>query len=129
MKIKTLSLILALMTLLCSMIIPASAEEETQTHEHIEIYIENKEISEEIKEKINVFYLNGGEEQEGVATYGLTCTLFGHNLESTSVTKITHKVRTTSPRCLQKKYKYESCTRCDYEASTLTSQKYIVCCS
>ena len=123
--IKIISLILALTTLLCAMIIPTSAAE---THEHIDIYIENENISEETKEKIIAFYSNGGEEKDSTATYGLTCTLFGHKLESTLVTKITHEVRTTSPRCLQKKYNYESCTRCDYEASTLVSQMYIACC-
>ena len=124
---KLLSLILALATLLCAVIIPANAAE-ADTHEHIEIIIENEDISEETKEKIIAFYTNGGEEQEGVATYGLTCTLFGHKLESSAVSTITHKVRTTSPRCLKKTYNYESCTRCDYEESTLILQEYIACC-
>ncbi|MBQ8182670.1 MAG: hypothetical protein IJ025_02065 [Clostridia bacterium] len=127
---RILSLILALTTLLCMAIIPTNAAEaDTETHEHVEIIIENEDISAETKEKIMAFYSNGGEEQEGIATYGLTCTLLGHKLESSVVYKITHKVRTTSPRCLKKTYNYESCTRCDYEESTLASQKYIVCCS
>ena len=86
-------------------------------------------IWKETKEKIIAFYSNGGEECEPTATYGLTCTLFGHKLESSAVTKITHKARATSPRCLKKKYDYQTCTRCDYEKSTLVSQTYIVCCS
>ncbi|MBE6800255.1 MAG: hypothetical protein E7529_03525 [Ruminococcaceae bacterium] len=124
---KLLSLILALATLLCAVIIPANAAE-ADTNEHIEIYIENEDISEETKEKIIAFYTNGGEEQEGVATYGLTCTLFGHKLESTTVSTVTHKVRSTAPRCLEKIYDYEACTRCDYEESTLKVQEYIYCC-
>ncbi len=128
MKIKKLlSFILALATLLCAIIIPANAAE-ANTNEHIEIIIENENISEETKEKIITFYSNGGEEKDGVATYGLTCTLLGHKLESSVVTTVTHKVRTTSPRCLKKTYTYESCTRCDYENSTLISQMYISCC-
>ncbi len=128
MKIKKVfSLILALATLLCAVIIPANAAE-AETHEHIEIYIENDNISEETREKIIAFYTNGGEEKEGVATYGLTCTLFGHKLESSTISSINHKVRSTSPRCLKKTYDYECCTRCDYESSTLISQKYISCC-
>ena len=74
---KLLSLMLALATLICAVIIPANAAE-ADANEHIEIYIENEDISEETKEKIIAFYTNGGEEKEGVATYGLTCTLFGH---------------------------------------------------
>ena len=124
---KLLSLILALATLLCAVVIPANAAE-AETHEQIEIYIENENLSEETKAKIVAFYTNGGEEKEGIATYGLTCTLLGHKLESSTVATITHKVRTTSPRCLKKYYNYESCTRCDYENSTLVSQKYIACC-
>ena len=128
MKTKRIfSLILALATLLCAVIIPANAAE-ADTHEHIEIYIENENISEEAREKIIAFYTNGGEEKEGIATYGLTCTLLGHKIESSTVTTITHKVRSTSPRCLKKIYDYESCTRCDYESSVLASQIYISCC-
>ena len=124
---KVFSLILALATLLCAVIIPANAAE-AETLEHIEIYIENDNISEETREKIIAFYTNGGEEKEGVATYGLTCTLFGHKLESSTVATVTHKVRSSDPRCLKKTYSYESCTRCDYENSTLLSSFYISCC-
>ena len=124
---KFFSLILALATLLCAVIIPANAAE-TETDEHIEIIIENENISEETREKIIAFYSDGGEEKEGIATYGLTCTLFGHKIESTTISTVTHKVRSTAPRCLKKVYDYEACTRCDYEESTLKSQQYIACC-
>lgn len=128
MKIKKVfSLILAITTLLCAVVIPANAAE-ADTHEHIEVIIENQDVSEETKEKIIAFYTNGGEESEGIATYGLTCTLFGHKLETSTVKTVTHKARSTAPRCLQKTYHYESCTRCDYESSTLTNQTYISCC-
>lgn len=124
---KVFSLILAVSTLFCAVVIPANATE-AETHEHIEIYIENENISEETEAKIIAFYTNGGEETEDVATYGLTCTLLGHKLESSIVRTITHKVRSTSPRCLQKTYNYKSCTRCDYEESSLVAQEYITCC-
>ena len=124
---KVFSLILALATLLCAVIVPANATE-TETHDHIDVYIENENISEETREKIIAFYANGIEQNEGISTYGLTCTLLGHKLESSTVSTITHKVSSTAPRCLRKKYNYESCTRCDYENSTLISQQYIHCC-
>lgn len=128
MKIKKVfSLILALATLLCAVVIPVNATE-AETYEHIIIIIENEDISEKTRERIIAFYSKGGEEKEGVATYGLTCTLFGHKLETSAVTTVTHKVRSSSPRCLKKIYNYESCTRCDYENSTLKSQEYIACC-
>ena len=124
---KILSLILAVSMLACIFIMPAKAAE-AEVEEHIEIVIENEDISEETREKIMAFYANGGEEKEGIATYGLTCTLLGHKLETTQVAKITHKVRTSSPRCLEKRYNYSTCTRCDYEESVLVSNAYIVCC-
>lgn len=124
---KFLALVLAFATLLCAVAIPANAKE-TDTHEDMVIIIDNEDICEETKEKIIAFYSNGGEEKEGIATYGITCTLFGHKLESSIVRTINHKARSTSPRCLQRTYNYESCTRCDYETSTLIGQTYIACC-
>lgn len=127
MKTKLLSIILAFAILGCIFVMPANAAE-NETHEHIEIIIVNEDVSEETKEKAIAFYTNGGDEKEGVATYGLTCTLLGHKLESTKVYKITHEVRTSAPRCLRKTYDYSTCTRCDYEESVLVSSIYIDCC-
>lgn len=124
---KILSLILAIAMLACMCIMPANAAE-TEADEHIEIIIVNQNISEETKAKAIAFYTNGGEEQDGTTTYGLTCTLLGHKIESTRVYKINHEVRTTSPRCLKKSYDYNACTRCDFEESVLVSSTYIVCC-
>lgn len=79
----------------------------------------------EIQERI-IADLTG--EDDGAAAYGLTCTLFGHKLETGTTTTVTHKVNSTSPRCLQKTYSYEICSRCDYSEYTLLSSKYISCC-
>lgn len=124
---KVLSIILAITILTCLFVIPANAKG-TQIDEHIEIIIYNEDISDETKEKIISFYTNGGEEKDGISTYGLTCTLLGHKLETTIVSKTTHKVRSTSPRCLKKTYDYSTCTRCDYEESVLIGNEYISCC-
>lgn len=129
MKIKKiLALALTVAMLFCTFIMPTNAAE-TAVDENIEIIIENENISEETKAKIIAFYANEEEHTEDSATYGLTCTLLGHNLETSVVYKITHKARTTSPRCLKKTYDYGACTRCDYEESILLSSVYIVCCS
>lgn len=124
---KLLSLVLAIVIINCMFIIPTNAAE-TETQEHFEIIIVNENISEETREKAIAFYTNGGDEEDGTATYGLTCTLLGHKLETTEVYKITHKVRSTAPRCLKKTYDYSTCTRCDYEESVLLSSLYIACC-
>lgn len=124
---KILSLILAIAMLVCVFIIPVNAAE-AETQGHIEIIFVNQNISEKTKEKAIAFYTNGGEEKNGTATYGLTCTLLGHKLESSRVYSINHEVRSTSPRCLKKTYDYAACTRCDYEESVLVGEQYIFCC-
>ena len=128
MKIKrTLALALTVALLLCAFIIPTNATE-TTLDENTVIIIANENISDGTKAKIMAYYANEDEHNNDSVTYGLTCTLLGHKLETSVVYKITHKARTTSPRCLKKTYDYEACTRCDYEKSTLGSSVYIVCC-
>lgn len=128
MKLKRLlALALTVTMLLCAFVMPTNATE-TAIDENTVIIIENENISEETKAKIIAYYINEEEHNNDPTTYGLTCTLFGHKLESSTVTTITHKARTKSPRCLEKTYNYDSCTRCDYEESILLSSIYIVCC-
>ena len=85
--------------------------------------------SEEAKAKIHAHFCGECDEAVSAETRGLTCTLFGHKLETGSTTTITHKVRTTAPRCLEEIYTYEICSRCDYESYLLASSAYIYCCS
>lgn len=125
---KVISLILSLCFILSLGVFPASAEEAVETSD-VTIIIHNEDISEETKEKLIAFYSDPEAQANDTATYGLTCTLFGHKLESTTTSVITHKVRTTVPRCQKKTYNYEACTRCDYENSTLYSTTYIDCCA
>lgn len=125
---KVVALILSLCFILSLGVIPTSAEEAVENND-VTIIIHNEDISEETKEKLIAFYSDPESHNDTAATYGLTCTLFGHKLESTTLTTITHKVRTTAPRCQQKMYDYEACTRCDYENSTLIGNTYINCCA
>ena len=130
MKIKNLFAILLVFSLLiCTFVIPTSAKETTTNNENVEIIIID-EVSEETKIKIQRYFADGELSADAsTSTYGLTCTLFGHKIESTAVATITHKVRATSPRCKKETYYYEACTRCGYEDSTLMSTEYIICCS
>ncbi len=88
------------------------------------IYEEN--TPDYIKEKIAADFTG---ETSDVAVAGLTCTLFGHNLDTGTVTTITHKVSATAPRCLDETFNYEICSRCDYSNYTRISMGYIYCCS
>ena len=122
---KLLSVILAISMLACMFIFPANAEEN-----HIEIIFEEG-TPEDVKERVTEYLLaiERGENPDETATYGLVCDIFGHDygdLRTTSI--ITHEVRATSPRCLKKTYKYETCSRCDTVDITLLSSQYIVCC-
>ncbi len=127
---RFLSLLLTLAVLIGLFAIPTSAVEEPEVvTEEIEIFIENEDISEETRAKIIAYYSDPNHEDDGIATCGLTCTLFGHKLENSTVRSVTHKARSTAPRCLEKTYDYDACTRCDYETSTLLSSTYIFCCS
>ena len=130
MKIKSFFAILLVITLLaCTCILPASAKETTEKKTNVEIII-NDEVSVETKAKIEKYFATGEPAtDDGVITYGLTCTLLGHKLENSIVDVVTHKVRTTSPRCVRKTYTYQACTRCDYEISELIDTEYIVCCA
>ena len=120
-------LVLTLFT--CTFAMPVSAKNTTTKNNDVEIVIHD-EVSEETKAKIEKYFADGEPTtNDGNSTYGLTCTLLGHKLENTSVETITHKVRSTSPRCLKKTYAYSACTRCDYETSELVKSTYIVCCS
>ena len=61
-------------------------------------------------------------------TYGLWCTLFGHELIESKVGVITHKVRTYAPRCKEELYDVTICERCDYQTQMLSGTSYINCC-
>ena len=128
MKIKNLFAILLALTLLAStFVLPTSAKD--RTNNNVEIII-NDDVSEETKAKIEKHFENGEPVNvNNITTYGLTCTLLGHKIEGTIVATTTHKIRSTSPRCLKRTYKYEACTRCDYETSELIDTEYIICCS
>ena len=130
MKIKNIfAILLAIALLTCTFAVPVSAKEPTAKNTNVEIIIKD-EVSEETKAKIERYFADGEPAaDDGATTYGLTCTLFGHKLETSIVTTIKHKVRTTSPRCQETTYKYEACTRCDYETSDHLKTSYIICCS
>ncbi len=125
---RILALALTVAMLFCAFIMPTNAAE-TTVDENTVIIIENENISEETKAKIIAYYTNEEEHNDDSSTYGLTCTLFGHKLETSKVYQINHKVRTTAPRCLKKTYDYGACTRCDYEESVLLTSIYISCCA
>lgn len=124
---KALSMLLAIITLISLTVLPASAEVGGEKDE-IEVIIHDESLDEETKAKIVKFYTNP-EAQDNTSTYGLTCNLLGHKYEYTDVVTITHKARTTAPRCLKRTYDHGVCSRCNAQVNTLIGSVYITCCA
>lgn len=64
---------------------------------------------------------------DGASTYAW-CWLTGHTIVTENVTEIQHKVRDLSPRCIQRIYSVETCTKCDHLEETLIAENLIACC-
>lgn len=127
MKLKRfISCALALIIAVCSFYTIAFADNNVENGENITVEFHN-EISNEAKERVIAHFC--GEDENAVSTRGLTCTLFGHKLETGSTSVVTHKVNSTAPRCLRETYNYEICSRCDYSEYTFLYSEYIYCCS
>lgn len=126
---KIIALILVVVSVFSIMSISAYAEDSTENTVTVIVneteFVFDADTTEVFRNKFIAHYFN---HDDGAATYGLTCTLFGHKLESSVITTITHKVRTTSPKCLQETYNTETCSRCDYTNATLINSIYISCC-
>jgi hypothetical protein len=58
----------------------------------------------------------------------IICTLFGHDLSTTTVTATHHKAKPHEPRCLMEVYHVTACSRCNYTDPELVGSVFIVCC-
>lgn len=127
---KIIALVLVVVSLFSVMSISVYAEDANESTVTVTVnktvFIFDANTTEEFRSKAIAHYFN--HDDEIAATYGLICTLFGHKLESSVVTTITHKVSATAPRCLRETYEMEVCSRCDYTNPILISSSYISCC-
>lgn len=126
---KTLALIMSVALLLGVMSISASADDASENitvNDGQTVFIFENGVSSEMQSRFIADYYNL--DDDSAETYGLTCTLFGHDLGTSNVSTVTHKVRATSPRCLKEYFTFEACSRCDYSNSTLLHSEYISCC-
>lgn len=126
---KIIALILVIVSIFSVTSISVYAEDTNENKITVTVneveFIFDANTSEEHRNKVIAHYFDHGED---VAAYGLTCTLFGHKIESSVVVEITHKAKATDPRCLEKTYNAETCSRCDYTKATLLGSTYISCC-
>ncbi len=127
---KIIALILVVVSVFGVMSISGYAEDANENTVTVIVneteFIFDANTSEDFRNKAISHYFNHN--NDGAAAYGLTCTLFGHKIESSVVSVVTHKVRATDPKCLRETYNAETCSRCDYTNSTLLSSSYITCC-
>lgn len=113
--------------LICSLSFQVASASDFETEKestYIE-FIHEEGISDELKTKIENHLLGKSTPE----TRGWMCGVLGHSLVTTTSTKITHKVNSTEPRCLEETYEVQACERCDYTTSTLIASDYIYCCS
>lgn len=111
----------------------ASASGETGVYEYeinnveYTVEFEDENISPEKMEMIAESLL--GLRDESVQTYGLGCTLFGHDWVTKTVYVTEHKVYATAPRCLKHTYHVTYCEDCDKtKEEKLVSSAYVDCC-
>lgn len=127
---KRTTLIILVLALVMSFCIHASAE----TSEGVIIKINNTDIifdanstlTHEEKQIVAEYLVNGNPDTQ---TYGLICTLFGHQETTEIVTTVTHCVRATIPRCLEEDWELIVCSRCEtLIEETRIGYSYIDCC-
>lgn len=122
---------LILMTALCVVASAESTGNNTYTFEtedaHYTVTFESNNLSEEQQSRVAEGLVFGKE--DSAVTYGLGCTLFGHDYVYDTVYVITHKVRTTHPRCKQAIYDVTTCEDCDFYEETLIKTQFVDCCA
>lgn len=128
--IRVLAFLLVIITVL-TVVASATGENtttytyETEDAEYTVIF-SNSSMSQEKQEAIAQKLI--GLDDSSVQTYGLGCTLFGHDYLYDRVHVVTHKVYSTSPRCKRQTYDITYCEDCDYYEEKLVAVTYIVCC-
>lgn len=110
-----------------------SASNETGVYEYeinnveYTVEFEDKSISPDTMEMIAESIL--GLRDDYAQTYGLGCTLFGHDWVTKTVFVTEHKVYATIPRCLRHTYHVTYCEDCDKtKEETLFSTTLVNCC-
>ncbi len=130
---KTISILMSLLILMSTMCIWAtatSASNNTYTYE-TEYAVYTVEFTDDnltTEEQEFIAAKLTGIEYNSASPANILCDIFGHDYKYSSANVITHKVRTSAPRCKQQTYEVTYCEDCDYTEQTLISTTYIDCC-
>lgn len=130
---KTIRVLAFLLIIMTSLTIVASAfgentttyTYETEDTEYTVIFSDSS-IPQEKQEAIAQKLI--GLDDSSAQTYGLGCTLFGHDYLYDTVHVVTHKAKASQPRCKQQTYEVTTCEDCDYFKEELMTTTYINCC-
>lgn len=130
---KKISLLISILIIMTSMTVFASATTENAEYTY---EIDNTEYTVEFtdsnlsaeKQKAIAAKLVGAEYSEAVPA-NILCDIFGHDFVTSQVKVVTHKVRTTAPRCKEETFSVNACEDCDYSEQTLIGTNYIDCCA
>ena len=120
--------ILMVVIIVFAFVVSTYASSQTNIYEldgYTVIFEENTPLDEARKQQIANELVYG---DDGIQTYGLMCTLFGHKYESHYVDVINHRFSATNPRCKQETYEVNICTRCDDSTTELAYYTFISCC-
>lgn len=128
--ISTFMSLFIIMTVLCASVNAESTVNNTYTFEteeaHYTVEFSDNNLTEEQQRTIAEKLIAG--EDNSIQTYGLGCTLFGHDYKYTTASVTEHKVRTSAPRCKRLTYDVKYCEDCDFTEQTLLTTAYIYCC-
>lgn len=89
------------------------------------VFDSDSQLSVEQQERIAQLLVNS---EYGVSQANLICNIFGHKNTQEGVSTITHKVSTTSPRCLEEFFTITTCSRCNESTVERNGMAYISCC-
>ena len=83
-------------------------------------------LSDDVKQHVAESLVYGN---SGISTYGLSCTIFGHNSTTEYITTVTHYAKNTYPKCFEEIWELEVCSKCgETLTETRISYCYINCC-
>lgn len=115
---KVITIIMSFCLTVCGISIGSSAADKQDNvfyyDNDTEIVVEGNDLSYEEMQAI-ADYVATDSVDDGISTRGIAC-IFGHKLTTSYATETQHNAYSSSPKCLVRKYKVQTCSRssCDY---------------
>lgn len=130
-NIAKVIILLITVTSLCLPIIASSyIDKDMYINDDIEILINNECSDAAANKLISAFHKTSFSKATPMVTQSSIFCIFGHSLESGTLTRIFHNVNSSQPKCLKELWWYDVCTRstCDYSNYELVSSAHTYNC-